>query len=743
MTEISSPPPYPRIGEVFRVLAGAFDTKTSNRDIDRLAREGDFDWSQVSRLCDQFIVEPLRRKTDDRFADLLGQFINRFQEDYLGLVHTVSLDSLDRPRTLALLMEHLFSLCGAALLQTIKDHLGGPELARLFDEAYPSVATVLAWAGDGDAHALARVAFPASTGPDRSQREMVQRWVSGEQLPDLASIDLFCRALSERGSAGQCARVQDLRRWLVLARAVSWLELQTAWPVRKGLMQQLLLGLGMVDIGAILNDAVRKAGQHLGMLNEPWQRLDQGLRRTATKALGDRERLHAELSAFETLTQEHDPDGRTRFHVEWLWGRWFALNRQDAAALEHYERAVNFSEYRAGYLQKEIAKEALVLAARVGGKRPLLKRLKHRAIAWGWLRPPQGGEDGDVIEDWEIDALRQQFQTVFPSWAWFPEAEADTEATVGPLPWLELDEDELNQFKPDLRSPNRVVTVHANDGQTRRWSQLRLFTGLGKEAEVQLLLQRGASVDLLDPAGASALLVALQRAYDTGDRAVLDVLLARSHAQATLDSVTARKRLTLLLCAVDLGEADVVERLLEMKATPDVCGHADNQTPLYMCLGRLAIITAPGKLYRLLEASMLGPRDLVQNDSLRRYGGITAGLFGDKSMERMLSTQRDKQLFQQGLDVFVSHTVSRYSRPKLLRIAELLLLAGADPNAPHDYPAPGRTPLMLAAEDDDLEAFDLMLRHGGDPLQCDAERMDCLRIALGFGSRRIVERLRA
>lgn len=61
-------PPYPRIGEVYRVLAGAFDTKASNRDIDRFAREGEFDWHLAHGLRDKILVEPLRRRTDKEFA---------------------------------------------------------------------------------------------------------------------------------------------------------------------------------------------------------------------------------------------------------------------------------------------------------------------------------------------------------------------------------------------------------------------------------------------------------------------------------------------------------------------------------------------------------------------------------------------------------------------------------------------------------------------------------------------------
>ena len=35
--------PFPTIGEIYRVLAGALGTKNNNRDLDRMAREGDYD----------------------------------------------------------------------------------------------------------------------------------------------------------------------------------------------------------------------------------------------------------------------------------------------------------------------------------------------------------------------------------------------------------------------------------------------------------------------------------------------------------------------------------------------------------------------------------------------------------------------------------------------------------------------------------------------------------------------------
>ena len=74
-----------------------------------------------------------------------------------------------------------------------------------------------------------------------------------------------------------------------------------------------------------------------------------------------------------------------------------------------------------------------------------------------------------------------------------------------------------------------------------------------------------------------------------------------------------------------------------------------------------------------------------------------------------------------------------HSKPRLTSIVRLLLASGADPNSRHDYPAPGRTPLMLAAESDLVEIFALMVeQHGGKPLLPDAAGQTSHDIARSF-----------
>lgn len=76
-------PPYPRLGELYRALAGALDTKAKDRNVDRLAREGEYDWSLLPTLQQNLITNPLRDATDNEFAEIVGQFAGHLHCDYL------------------------------------------------------------------------------------------------------------------------------------------------------------------------------------------------------------------------------------------------------------------------------------------------------------------------------------------------------------------------------------------------------------------------------------------------------------------------------------------------------------------------------------------------------------------------------------------------------------------------------------------------------------------------------------
>lgn len=738
MTSTNNSPPYPRLGECYRIFALALGTKASNRDVDRLARKGDFDWSLLSELCDELIVAPIGKYVEPELGDLVGQWLARTHHSYHNLVTTVGVDSLTRTDALRLLIPNYFALHALGLIVGIRRVFGGPELTRLFDPEKTPIAVVLEWLDQGEEIHLAKVAFPGTTGSDRSDHEMVQKWSRGGDLPELASIKKFADAVDQAGSVRK-EKTLNLRRWLVVGRALAYLENASPQPFRETMRRHLLLGMPDFDIQHQLSIAVIRAAEKYSALSLPALTLYQDLKRLTPKAPGEQERTKRAIDDLERLTQEHDPDGNTLFHIEWMKGRWHVLAGQFDEALSHYEKAVELGSYRAGEMLKPIVEESLALAAFLG-KRPLLNRLKHQAIAAGLFSGPSAKA---AVENWETAQFSDQFLRLFPAQSRFHEAIGHEEA-IARLGFLAFDEEKMEGIKPDFVNPDRFRAVRSLDGEIRRWPQLRLFASFGKAAEVKSLIERGASVDLLDASGASALLCAIQHASQTGDRRALDLLLQKPHAKATLDSITGKKQLTPLLCAIDYGEPDVVHALLAMGATPDQRGNIVSMTPLYYAIERFGALRYPAKLYRQLFNSLTAAPDLVRQEVLRRYNVTLAGVYGDsRAIGAITEDPKHQAIFRELVTVMVNEHVSRHSEAKLLRIAELLLESKANPNAPHQYPAAGRTPLMLAAENNFGRAFDLMMRHRGDVYQTDAAGVSCAMIAMNFRATEIVGYLRA
>ncbi len=735
-------PPYPRMGEIYRTLALAFDTKARNRDVDKYAREGDVDWRLPGGLVDELFFKPFRAVLDEEYAGALCQSLIRFYRDYISLVASLGLDALLREKALPVLIESFFVPRGASVLHGLAESFGGPELARLLDSEHTSIAAVFEWSSPEDTYSLAKAAFPGSTGADKTSREMVFRWIQGKHLPDLPNIRLFLSALERNGSAEQKRRIPDLKRWLTTARAIDWLERSSDGCSPKSLMLSFILsGMPVVEAERALSEAHGEEMARLSGLVMRARTLNENLRRAIPKEAGEQERRRLDLEEFDALLKTHDPDGRTRYGFEWFKGRWEVFSGNLEAALPHYRKAVAGAGYRAGVAQKEILTDALALAAALEDRK-FLASLKQQAIALGILVPPPE-QDADVVQDWEIEHLQDRFHSVFPLEGFFPEAErADTVQQRFPV--LLLETETLEKRTPDLRNPDRVVTLEFPDGQRRRWPQIRLFASFGRADAVQDLLGKGADVDRLDAQGGSALLCAIQHARQTDDRRALDALLAVPHKPETLDSLTTRKQISPLFEAIDYGEPDVVETLLRMGANPELRGNIIGETPLYYCMSILGRVRYPAKMYQALYGSFHLDWDVVQQETMRRYGVAMAGIFGERAgLDERLKETRNREIYEELVSVMVEQMLKRHSIPRLIRIAELLLEHGANPNAPARYPVHGRTPMMLAAEDNSGWAFDLMLRHGGDPFIRDSQGSDCIRIAHSFRAAEVVGYMRS
>ncbi|AXW32898.1 hypothetical protein CJO88_05840 [Ralstonia solanacearum] len=723
-------PPYPRMGECIRALAGALDVKYSDRDVDRLAREGDFDWAKIDEVIQKLLLGGMARVLGADAETLIKPWLLDLRDSYSRLVLGVPLDALDRSQSLPVLIEHFFVPSAANLLMSLHKRRGGPDLHRLLDEKRMPVAVVLDWLSEAVGGPIDTLLYPTSTGTDRTERDKLGRWRSGIDLPSSQSVQLLVTALRKQ-SGDDLAASAGL--WLLVGGALARFDRSWMQPLRPLLARQLIGGSTACDPSNLLAELVRKASTTQPELAERGQSVWSQLMRGVPKVAGGRSRLWSEIEQLQALAIAHDPEGRAAYHYEWMKGRWQVLSGQYEEALPHYESAFELACYRAGCQLRDLVQEAACIAAFLG-KKPALKRLKHVSIALGLFQKPR---EGQVVEDWEVEQFSQQLASLFPPQGRFPECQQDL--AVSPLAGMLLMSDEtVSAIALDLKHVDRVRAIHFEGGQIRRWPQLRLFASFGLHEQVRRLLDAGASVDQLDSSGGSALLCALQNAVSTGKRETVDLLLKVSHYPDTLNTATERRQLTPLMCAVDLGEPDVVAALLAQEADANMRGHTDQQSPLYYTVSQLSGKMRPDRMMAQLVAGFRTPPDLMLQDTLRRYGVGSAGVFGDQNRLAAENPAMSVQVAK----AMVDNHVRRHRADKLLRIIELLLTSGADPNAGHSYPVPGRTPLMLAAESDLPEAFDLMVRHGGKPGQPDASGENCMRIALAFSSGRVVRYLK-
>lgn len=200
---------------------------------------------------------------------------------------------------------------------------------------------------------------------------------------------------------------------MIVARALAVLD-EAAAPylsLRNVILREVLSNVPLENIGVILSALNIHGAAHKRKLVEGGLLLFEQLKRTTPKALGDQARTRYALDQFRLLLSRQDPQGISTYYLEWLEGRWYVLAGQLDAARAHYERAADLALYRSGETQKDILREALLLAAYLGD-RPLYKRLKHRALVMdlSWLP----GWEKSVATAHELKLIRDNFTLKFP-----------------------------------------------------------------------------------------------------------------------------------------------------------------------------------------------------------------------------------------------------------------------------------------------------------------------------------------
>jgi hypothetical protein len=419
----SPQPPYPRLGECYRLLARALDTKSGSRQIDRLAREGDFDWQLIPQLREDFIWNPLSKRAGETFAHFIMAAVETLHEGYVRLVKTIQLDALTRSQSLPALITNLYAPYAASFLLEMRKAIPSPPIVTLLDTQRHAVDVVFDWLESELGIApkqLGHCLYPDSTGVNKNGRQDLQRWRAGTQLPSLNSISLIGRELLIH-YPNRAYLINAGREWLITARVLSYLagKADTYVNLRSIILREVLSDIPNIDIGTILSTLNIQAATHKRQVVESGLLLQDALKRTSEKPQGAMASTRQALNEFRQKLGAVEPDGVSTYYLEWLEGRWHVLAGQLESAKAHYESAADLALYRSGPTQKDIIREALLLAAFLGDL-PLYKRLKHRALVFDFSFLP--GWEEAVADARELKLIRGNFELRFPPHGRFVES---------------------------------------------------------------------------------------------------------------------------------------------------------------------------------------------------------------------------------------------------------------------------------------------------------------------------------
>ncbi|WP_422474583.1 hypothetical protein [Endozoicomonas sp. ALB032] len=739
--------PYPNLGEVLRGLAVSLDAKASERALDKFAREGEYDAGLKDRFIDNNFKNVLGAKVTPGFGIMIAEEVNCFLNEYVALVLEVGLDGISRDQALPILTKHFFAWKGACFLVKLYEQWTGPRPHFLVASGARPIEMIFEWLEQCDDEVSARIQKL-----DKRDKDQIRKWKSGDELPLLGSI---CRIGKLVTSANQKVLLESFIVWMLIARSIVWFsKALKEINLLEILREYLWAGRTNLNYVRLIKDEHCQKVLHLRPLAVAGVELAALLSLTVKRQAGDKEIALRKLEEFESILNHFDPGSITSYWFDWHYARWYLFTGDLCSAVEHYKQAFHKSIYCAGENQVAIIKEALVAAAKLGGKKALLKKLKQQAISFNLFQLLVDADSFNkvkncVVEDWEMQQWADQYQQIFPKTAHFSEDNSEEESNVRLGPLI-VGQEEL-ELTPYLKTVDRKIKVGAT--WKKKMSQLNWFVEINKPEYVKELINKGASPDILSDSNDSPILSAIAEINETGDRSCYELLKDVKHDKSTINARTDKKRMTPLSCAVETSDPDIVRQVILMGAEPDMRAQTVLQTPLYQCMTYFSMLERPEYCIGL-DIKRLFENHSATLESIRRHAAGASGVdhrdvadFKNSLLEADGTWERN--LLNALLVSGYKKLIDRLNRAKLLQIVSILLENGANPNASQMSPVKGYTPFMLAAEIDAVDAFRMMAesnQNKGNIYQAvviDGKSEDCWSIAYKWRSSKVLAYLQS
>jgi ankyrin repeat protein len=737
--------PYPTYIEIVRALSKCFGVQKPNKNLDDKALDKSADFYLASELIEEVIL-PISKYLGQDLATRIKSYIRDFFDEYTSIISNTYADGISRKQMLDILSIYTFSqkILGAYTKELCL--VSGPNPILFFSFNNSCVPQVLKWIEDkepGWSKYVERV--------DKVNRDKIKSWKNAEHIPSIHSIGLI-----QSWSKGP---LPEQINW-VKVRVLLWLASVMDRSNREYDISDLIDACrlsswgsnGDLDVGKKIYDTQKAFMSEISRILPKISIVQIGMQRTVAKETNAQGYFRDILTEVRAVINNYENSYHITYWIDWHEARWSVFSGDLVKAVELYKSAFVSCLFRAGINQKHIIEEALVVASCVKSPdRVFLKKLKSALLTFKYDIPSikktkSSNKFSDFIEDWEVENWKAGFKLIFPDIGAFPNtSRVVPEAKVGPV--LTMGNE---KFTPDYDNVNKRVKV----GETweKTWPQLAWFIYQEDKVVVSKLVDEGASVNVSSSSGDTPLIMSLEcmdvlaTPYASLDVSFFHVVSKVTHNKNIVNQTTQKKKLLAIISAVQSGRLDIVRKVIEMGAEVDKRGMTDNQTALNVCIKLIGMVKDHDNYLKEQLNMSITPEVL---DSCRRHLAGLSG-FSLNHQAQFMEKQNDDPMFQEAMFHIFKMQAERvneqYSIGELRQIATYLIGKAADVNAEHQSPVKGYTPLMLAAELDELDVFKKMLVEQGNPRKtyyCNNthKHVDCWDIAEYFGSKFVLSLL--
>ncbi|PWB16994.1 ankyrin repeat domain-containing protein [Acinetobacter sp. AM] len=413
------------------------------------------------------------------------------------------------------------------------------------------------------------------------------------------------------------------------------------------------------------------------------------------------------IDQINQFLNEQQEVGHLLPYVHWAKAINLVYQYQFKEALTEYDLCLEGLLYRDMRYLEILLNEMLCIASLVPSQNKLIAFISNLAIQFGLkvgifnpIERTDRFRTEFVFEEWEREATLVGFFKYFTAET-FSDKGIEIKKLIPKMGNIVIAKD----IAPDFKTVNKEIFVDIE--QRRKWPQLHYFTAIGNFDEAKQLLEFGANINSLTSNKESIILLALDHINVTPDEtyAFIKHAFKCGFNSALLNISTSKVLTSPLKFAVEKNLPELVKLLLENGANPNITG-LYGISMLYQNLGVISILNG-----RKVEQV----NDKYLADSIRRHSNGGSDIEKYKYLQSLPSNDPRKILFEQVKKI----SLGNKKVSDAYEIFELLLQYGADPNQnTTQHPIKGYTPFMLAVENNNAYAVDIMLKHGAKLEQC-------------------------